>query len=127
MAGGRISEFRVYRFQFPRDRVVGDSQVRTSEANLVALELQDEAGRVGLGVMQVLFQSTPAEVDIARIFAEEAFPQIEGRDASALALQVVRRRGGNLRSMQLPFEEAIQHEAPTVDIVVPNSTNRAKH
>ena len=109
MAGGRISEFRVYRFQFPRDRVVGDSQVRTSEANLVALELQDEAGRVGLGVMQVLFQSTPAEVDIARIFAEEAFPQIEGRDASALALQVIRRRGGNVRSMQLPFEEAIQH------------------
>ena len=109
MAGGRISEFRVYRFQFPRDRVVGDSQVRTSEANLVALELQDEAGRVGLGVMQVLFQSTPAEADIARIFAEEAFPHMEGRDASALALQVVRRRGGNLRSMQLPFEEAIQH------------------
>jgi len=25
------------------------------------------------------------------------------------------------------FEEATQHEAPTVDIVVPNSTNRAKH
>jgi DNA anti-recombination protein RmuC len=25
------------------------------------------------------------------------------------------------------FEEATQHEGPTVDIVVPNSTNRAKH
>ena len=73
-----ITEFRIYRFQFRRNRVIGDSQVRADEANVIALELVDEAGRVGLGFTQVLFQSIPDEVQIQHIFAEEAWPALDG-------------------------------------------------
>ena len=43
----RISGFELTRFQFPRDRVVGDSQVRTDEVNAAAVELIDENGQKG--------------------------------------------------------------------------------
>jgi hypothetical protein len=40
----RVVEFRLTRFQFSRDRVIGDSQVRADDvlANIAALELIDE-------------------------------------------------------------------------------------
>ena len=104
-----ITEFRVSRFQFRRDRVIGDSQVSANEVNVIALELFDAAGRSGLGFVQVLFQPTPNEEEIARIFALEAFPALEGREPASLAIQVTQARGGNARRMSLPFEEAIQH------------------
>lgn len=109
MGGGKIADFRVTRLQFRRDRRVGDSQVTATEANIVALELIDEAGREGLGFVQVLFQPLMAEREIEQAFRKEAFSAIEGREASALALQVSRPRGGNVRKLLLPFEEAIQH------------------
>lgn len=111
MPTGIIVGFRVTRFQFRRDRTVGDSQVAAEQANIVALELSDDAGRTGLGFMQVLFQPTPAEDEIARIFREEAFGALEGRGAGPIALGVTRPRGGNVRAMSLPFEEAIQQAA----------------
>lgn len=103
-----ITEFRIYRFQFRRNRVIGDSQVRADEANVIALELVDEGGRVGLGFTQVLFQSIPDEVQIQHIFAEEAWPALDGIEPGTVALQVSRPRGGAIRRMTLPFEEAIQ-------------------
>lgn len=109
MAGGRIADFRVTRLQFRRDRRIGDSQVTATQANIVALELIDEAGRTGLGFVQILFQPLMSEAGIESAFRQEAFPNLEGREASALALQVSRPRGGNVRKMLLPFEEAIQH------------------
>ncbi len=109
MSQGRIVDFRVTRLQFRRDRRVGDSQVGADEANIVALELIDECGRTGLGFMQVLFQPLFSETEIATAFRKEAFPVLEGQEAGALALRVARPRGGNVRKMLLPFEEAIQH------------------
>ena len=94
MAGGRIADFRVTRLQFRRDRRIGDSQVTATQANIVALELIDEAGRTGLGFVQILFQPLMSEAGIESAFRQEAFPNLEGREASALALQVSRPRGG---------------------------------
>ena len=54
--GNSIADYRVTRLQFRRDRKVGDSQVGATQANIVALGLIDEAGRVGLGFVQALFQ-----------------------------------------------------------------------
>lgn len=104
-----IEGFRVSRFQFRRDRVIGDSQVGADQANIIALELIDNVGRSGLGFVQVLFAPLPSEDEIHRIFAEEAFGGLEGQRPAALALNVSRPRGGNVRRMSLPFEEAIQH------------------
>jgi len=107
-SGQGIVSYRITRFQFPRDRPVGDSQVRTTEVNVAAIELTDGTGRTGLGFAQALFSVLPDATEIERIFAEQAWPDLDGKAPSALALAVRRPRGGNVRRMSLPFEEAIQ-------------------
>src|SRR5581483_11092788 len=103
-----LAGFRITPYQFPRDRVIGDSQVRASEVYVAAVELIDGAGRVGLGFAQSLFAPLPELLEIERHFATEAWPSLEGRSPASLALAVRRVRGGNVRRMSLPFEEALQ-------------------
>lgn len=55
----RLTDFRITRFQFARDRFIGDSQVRADEVNVAALELIAESGEVGLGFVQTLFTPLP--------------------------------------------------------------------
>ncbi|MEO8061597.1 MAG: enolase C-terminal domain-like protein [Pseudomonadota bacterium] len=105
----QIVDFRITRFQFPRDRVIGDSQVRADEVHMATLELIGERGETGLGFMQSLFHPLPAEKEIERTFREECWPSIEGQHVEALAHAVRRPRGGNVRRLGLPFEEALQH------------------
>jgi L-alanine-DL-glutamate epimerase-like enolase superfamily enzyme len=105
----KIDDFRITRFQFPRDRVIGDSQVRADEVHLATLELIGERGETGLGFVQSLFHPLPAEVEIERTFREECWSAIEGQPVEALAHAVRRPRGGNVRRLGLPFEEALQH------------------
>ena len=105
----QIVDFRITRFQFPRDRVIGDSQVRADEVHLATIELIGERGETGLGFMQSLFHPLPAEKEIERTFREECWPSIEGQHVEALAHAVRRPRGGNVRRLGLPFEEALQH------------------
>src|SRR4051812_4040141 len=107
-SAAELTGFRITRCQFPRDRVIGDSQVRSSEVYVAAVELIDRAGRVGLGFAQSLFTPLPALAEIERHFAQEAWPSLEGRNPASLALAVRRVRGGNVRRMTLPFEEALQ-------------------
>ena len=104
-----VTAFHITRCHFPRDRVIGDSQVRSSEVHVAAVELIDGAGRIGLGFAQSLFTPLPDVAEIERRFREEAWPSIEGRCPVSLALAVRRVRGGNARRMTLPFEEALQH------------------
>jgi L-alanine-DL-glutamate epimerase-like enolase superfamily enzyme len=104
----QIVDYRITRMQFARDRKIGDSQVSTAQVQIAALELVGPSKVAGLGFAQALFHSLPAEVEIDRIFREEAWPGLVGQDAGALVHRVVRTRGGNTRRMSLPFEEAIQ-------------------
>ena len=94
---GRISCYRITRFQFARERPVGDSQVRADTVSVAAIELLDDAGHCGLGFCQTLLTSLPDEDEIVRIFEEEAWPELIGRFPAALALRVSHPRGGNLR------------------------------
>jgi L-alanine-DL-glutamate epimerase-like enolase superfamily enzyme len=103
-----IKAFRITRFQFARDRVIGDSQVRADDVNVAALELISESGKVGLGFIQTLFTPLPAQAEIERVFAGEVFPGIEGQPAIGLVHRVSRPRGGNQRPFSLPFHEALQ-------------------
>ena len=104
----RISSYQLTRFQFARDRVIGDSQVRADEANIASLELIDEKGKSGLGFVQVLFNTLPNLDEIVRIFDAEVWPGLKGRNALEIAHQVSRPRGGNQRAFTLPFHEAVQ-------------------
>jgi L-alanine-DL-glutamate epimerase-like enolase superfamily enzyme len=105
----RIANFRLTRFQFARDRVIGDSQVRADDVNLATLELISDTGLVGLGFMQSLFFPMPDLAEIERVFRDEAWRGLADQEPAALAHRVARPRGGNIRRMTLPFEEAIQH------------------
>lgn len=104
-----IVEFRLTRLLFERDRTIGDSQVRATDAKVIAVELIDAAGNVGLGFAQSLFTPLPDTAEIERIFAVEAWPALEGRHPASIALAVGRVRGGNVRRMGLPLEESLQH------------------
>lgn len=104
----RLSSFLITRFQFARERVIGDSQVRTEVVNVAALRLVDDSGLAGLGFIQSLFRPLPSEAEIGRIFADEAWPMLEGQAPLGLVHRVNRPRGGNQRPYTLPFDEAIQ-------------------
>jgi L-alanine-DL-glutamate epimerase-like enolase superfamily enzyme len=104
----RLVDYRITRFQFARDRVIGDSQVRADDANVAALELISDDGRVGLGFVQTLFVQMPAEQEIERIFRAEVWPSLDGQHPASLTHRVSRPRGGNQRAPSLPFGEAVQ-------------------
>jgi len=104
----QISSFQLTRFQFARDRVIGDSQVRADQANVAALELIDEGGNQGLGFVQTLFTPLPALPEIVRIFETEVWAALEGEEPLALVNRVNRPRGGNQRAFTLPFHEGLQ-------------------
>jgi L-alanine-DL-glutamate epimerase-like enolase superfamily enzyme len=103
-----LSEFRITRFQFARDRIIGDSQVQTDEVNVAALELVDESGRIGLGFVQTLFYPLPDQTEIEAVFNLEVWPGLLGQEAIGLVHRVNRARGGNQRAYSLPFHEAVQ-------------------
>lgn len=103
-----LSGFRITRFQFARDRVIGDSQVRADDVNVAALELIGETGNVGLGFIQTLFHPLPDQAEIEAVFKHEAWPAIVGQEAIGLVHRVSRPRGGNQRAFSLPFHEALQ-------------------
>jgi L-alanine-DL-glutamate epimerase-like enolase superfamily enzyme len=104
----RIEEFRITRFQFARDRVIGDSQISLDEASVAAVEIIDKNGRVGLGFAQGLIQPLPSQDEIVRVFEAEVWPGLRGNAPLSLVHRVDRPRGGNQRSFGLPFHEAIQ-------------------
>ncbi|HEU4960612.1 MAG TPA: enolase C-terminal domain-like protein [Sphingomonas sp.] len=104
----QIVDFRITRFQFRRDRVIGDSQVRADQVHVAALELVASDGSTGLGFVQSLFHPLPAEAEMVRVFREEAWPGLEGETAGALAHRVRRPRGGNNRGFSIAFGEALQ-------------------
>lgn len=104
----RVVDFRITRFQFGRDRIVGDSQVRADSVHVAALELISENGATGLGFVQSLFHPLPSESELTRIFREEVWGALEGMEAGALAHRVMRPRGGNNRLHSVAFNEGVQ-------------------
>lgn len=104
----RIADFNISRFQFSRDRTIGDSQVRANSVNVAAVELIADDGQVGLGFVQTLFQTLPSHDEIVRMFKEEVWPDLVGQAPAALVHRIDRPRGGKQRTTTLPFKEAIQ-------------------
>jgi len=105
----RIADFKITRFQYARDRVIGDSQVRADQMHVAALELIADNGLVGLGFIQTLFFPLPDQGEMERIFDIEAWPGLDGEEPAALVHRISRPRGGNQRAFSIPFHEALQH------------------
>lgn len=91
-----IESYRITRYEFPRSRILGDSQVRIDMNFLGTLELISSSGQVGLGFFGALFHPLPSERELIRVFEREAAPAVIGHNPFALTNQVVRPRGGNI-------------------------------
>lgn len=104
----QIRDFRITRFQFPRDRIIGDSQVSADMVHVAALELIDTAGQSGLGFMQSLFTPLPGLPELERLFLQEVWPGLDGQLPAGLVHRVTRPRGGNIRPLSIPAHEAVQ-------------------
>ena len=103
----RISSYQITRFQFARDRVIGDSQVRADEVNVAALELIDDTGNAGWASCSSC-STRSRRWTRSSAFRGEAWPGLKGQPPVALAHRVSRPRGGNQRAFTLPFHEAVQ-------------------
>jgi L-alanine-DL-glutamate epimerase-like enolase superfamily enzyme len=104
----RVADYHITRFEFARDRIIGDSQVRITDVNVAAIELIDSKGQHGLGFTQSLFHQLPPLEEIERVFETEVWPKLKDQLVLGLIHRVSRPRGGNQRRYTLPFEEAIQ-------------------
>lgn len=95
---GVIEHRRITRFQFPRGRVIGDSQIRVDTHHIGALELISTDGSVGLGFFGALVYPLPPLTELERVFDTEVGPQVLAQPPAALLNRVTRPRGGNIRS-----------------------------
>ncbi len=92
-----IEGFQLRRFEFPRSRIIGDSQVRIAMHYLGTLELRSSGGQTGLGFFGALLAPLPPLAEIERSFAAEVAPGLIGQNPFALTNRVSRPRGGNRR------------------------------
>ncbi len=105
----RIADFRLTRFQYARDRVIGDSQVRADQMHVATVELIADNGLVGLGFASQLFYPLPDLAELERVFRSEVWPGLKDQEPAGLIHRVSRPRGGNQRAFSLPFGESLQH------------------
>ena len=92
-----LERFAITRFQFPRGRVIGDSQVRSDTHYIGTLELASSSGQVGLGFFLALFHPLPSQKELERVFATEHWPALAQQSPSVLLNRLSRPRGGNIR------------------------------
>src|SRR3954453_5459345 len=93
-----IERFVITRFQFPRGRLIGDSQVQSDMHYIGALELYASTGYVGLGFFHSLFHQLPSQQELQRVFASEQWLALAGQSPSVLLNRLSRPRGGNIRA-----------------------------
>lgn len=103
-----ITSFTITRFEFRRDRVIGDSQVRFDRLHAYALELTDRAGHVGLGFAHQLWDPVPAQAALEATFAAHIWPMLDGRGPMEAIHRIDRPRGGNQRDATYGFAEPLQ-------------------
>jgi L-alanine-DL-glutamate epimerase-like enolase superfamily enzyme len=92
-----IESYTITRYQFPRSRVIGDSQVRIDMHYIGTLELRSRNGHLGLGFFGALLAPLPPLAELQRVFKEEAWPGLQGQNPFVLLQKLSRPRGGNIR------------------------------
>jgi L-alanine-DL-glutamate epimerase-like enolase superfamily enzyme len=102
-----IEGYRLTRFAFPRDRVIGDSQVRAENIYLAALELFNTRGQTGTGFFATMFHPLPDLQELNRVFETEIKSLFIGQSPFAMTNRISRPRGGNIRALSYGIEDAI--------------------
>ncbi|MEQ8675254.1 MAG: mandelate racemase/muconate lactonizing enzyme family protein [Aggregatilineales bacterium] len=94
----KIVSYELTRFAFPRDRVIGDAQVKSEWHYIGILELLTDTGLVGTGFFLSLFSPLPALDELKRIFELEFLPSVLNQNPYTLIHRISRPRGGNRSS-----------------------------
>ena len=96
-------------FQFRRDRVIGDSQVRVTHCHVGVLELHDGDGSAGTGFFFSLVPSAagPGASSSGSFRRGSLAGARRASIPAALLHRIGRPRGGNIRGFSVPFEQAI--------------------
>ena len=102
-----IEGYTLTRFAFPRDRVIGDSQVRAENMYIGALELHASNGHVGTGFFGTLFHPLPSLDELRRLVETEIKAGFIGQNPFAYTTRLARPRGGNIRALPYVLDEAI--------------------
>ncbi len=92
-----IEGYTITRYEYPRSRVIGDSQVRIDTHYYGALEVRASSGHVGLGFLGALLYPLPPLAELRRSFDAEVAPGLVGQNPFALVNRLGRPRGGNIR------------------------------
>ena len=91
---------RLRRFEFPRNRPIGDSQIRVPDVNWVGtVELIDSKGLTGLGFFASLLEPLPLATELRAYYARTVWPDISGTAPEALLNRISHPRGGQVRSV----------------------------
>lgn len=93
-----ITGYRLTRYEFPRRRPIGDSQIRVDMHYIGALELLTDDGHAGLGFFGALLSPLPPLAELERVFGGEVAPSLVGQSPFALVNRLSRPRGGNIRA-----------------------------
>jgi L-alanine-DL-glutamate epimerase-like enolase superfamily enzyme len=102
-----IKHIRIHCFDYPRDRIIGDSQISSSQVWIGALEIFDSEGLSGLGFFQSLITPLPAAESIKSLVDEMCLPTMINRAPEALIHQIKRPRGGNIFQLPYHLDQAI--------------------
>lgn len=97
LAESVIYGVRFHRFEFPRGRVIGDSQIWVDMHYIGAVELYTASGEYGLGFFVGLLSPLPSVADLSAIFNRDFGSALMGLSPFALTNRITRPRGGNIR------------------------------
>lgn len=92
-----IAHHRITRYQFPRARAIGDSQIFVDTHHVGTIELFDSDGHIGLGFFSALLSPLPPLIELERVFAHDHIPHLVRQHPAALLHRMARPRGGNIR------------------------------
>ncbi|MBU2887513.1 mandelate racemase/muconate lactonizing enzyme family protein [Gilvimarinus agarilyticus] len=102
-----IENIRIHCFDYPRDRVIGDSQFASTHVWAGTLELIDSSGNIGLGFFQSLHTPLPEAREIKALVERLRLPSMLNRPPEALIHKVSRPRGGNIFPLPHSLDQAI--------------------
>lgn len=104
--GDTLSGFRITRLRWPQQRVIGDSQVRSTTHWMLVLELVTGGGLVGTGFLSSLFAPFPGRAELEAGFARQFERDLRGQIPQVLINRLERPRGGRIAAN--PFRQPIQ-------------------
>lgn len=102
-----LQHVRIHCFDYPRDRVIGDSQISSSQVWIGALEVFDSEGTSGLGFFQSLTAPLPDASFVKNLFEQLCWPSMKNRTPESLIHQLTRPRGGNIQQLPYHLDQAI--------------------